>query len=72
MPSQKARKTQLDNMNLKDMGTDLGRLPGIIILPAWKDQTKSVRALTKLYWEKLKQTGIGLLGYDYSMFPRRT
>ncbi|KIV97505.1 hypothetical protein PV10_01253 [Exophiala mesophila] len=62
MPPQKARKTQLDNMSLKDMGTDLGRLPGIVILPAWKDQTKTVRALTKLYWEKLKQTGIGLLG----------
>lgn len=60
MPTQKARKTQMNAMSVKGMGTDLGRLPGVVILPSWRDHPRSPSKLLKLYWEKFKQTSVAM------------
>lgn len=57
-PSMKARMALMDK---KDIGNDLGRLPGTIILPqTWSGYPDGLNMKARVLWKKFKDSVIGL------------
>ncbi|KAK5053187.1 hypothetical protein LTR84_002161 [Exophiala bonariae] len=63
-PSMKAKMALMDK---KDVGNDLGRLPGTIILPQrLKDYPDGLKMKARVLWRKFKDSAIGLSSIIYA------